>query len=152
MIFVPIWVVVVSESDWTITIHDNDSIVKVFSSWSSIQVKRKSATRMNFSFIHIKIGLNRCLTMWPWLQSRLCNCLINKILTRYFRYLFSWCRESKCTGYLKVHMDIEPCSCIFVIDMRLWQNARKETEAVDRRGITAKWEKTFWKRTAKRRG
>ena len=36
--------------------------------------------------------------------------------------------------------------------MRLWQSARKEIEAADRPAITAKQEKTFWKRTAEKRG
>ena len=44
-------------------------------------------------------------------------------------------------------------SCIFVsINMRLWQNAKKETEAADRLVISANWEKTFWKRTAAKGG
>jgi hypothetical protein len=36
--------------------------------------------------------------------------------------------------------------------MRLWQNAKKEIEAADRRAITARREKTFWKRIAEKRG
>jgi hypothetical protein len=36
--------------------------------------------------------------------------------------------------------------------MRLWQNAKKGIEAADRRAITAKWEKTSWKKPQKGRG